>query len=649
VTLAGSRDTTEAKAGLQSSAEVASGYVARSAAHWHKESLPLQRKILVIEQQPLVAEAIRQYLTEIGPQYVVVSAESVSRGMDVVRRDTVDLVVSGHQGPGGVDGLEVLALLKNADAPVRVILCAEPHLESDRTTALSWGCTAYLIKPCPMSKLCELIFNMLQPERGYSGRIVGMKLADIIEMLCFRRESTLLTVLNESGAATLYVHEGQIIHAECHGLSGVEAVYQILEMEEGQFVSQVVLDVPGRTVFMDWQSLLMEGLRQKDEIRHALSREEDEVTGAAAASPAPRISEIAAAEATEPETRLKVMVVDDSRFIRRIVQEIIQTDSRLVVAGYAADGREALAKLGEIRPDVVLLDWDMPVMMGSTTLMHIMIRTPCPVIVLSGFVGGVGRSPFDLLGLGAVDFLRKPQASWRKGGKADDMLRRIREACLLRYDRIRRMKALPTIRKPAANTDTSRPARHLTIIGSSVGSCGDLMRIVPRLSEGLPTAFIVIHDMQIEALSAFIEYLDARSIVPVRAIESGAPLVEGVCYVHPAAAPLEMSVQKDAPVALFCKDDTPAGVFDRFTASATKAFGSSVTAVLLSAAQGEGLVAIKSVKDAGGATIILDPAASVGPTMPEAAAAEGLAGYVSSADGLAALLQNLLSRRENLS
>ncbi|MCA1959783.1 MAG: response regulator [Desulfomonile sp.] len=606
----------------------------------------MQGKILVIEQQPLVAEAIRQYLTEIGPQYVVVSAESVSQGMDVIRRDVVDLVVSEHQGPGGVDGLEVLALLKNADAPVRVVLCAEPELESDRIRALSWGCTVFLIKPCPAGKLCELIFNMLQPERGYSGRIVGMKLADIIEMLCFRRESTLLTVLNENGPATLYVHEGQIIHAECQDLSGVEAVYQILEMEEGRFVSQVVLDVPGRTVFMDWQSLLMEGLRQKDEIRHALSPEDDESTGTILAAPIPRVSEAAPTEAVESESRLKVMVVDDSRFIRRIVQEIIQTDPGLVVAGYAADGREALTKLGEIHPDVVLLDWDMPVMMGSTTLMHIMIRTPCPVIVLSGFVGGVGRSPFDLLGLGAVDFLRKPQASWRKGGKADDMLRRIREACRLKYDRIRRMKVLPAIRKPAAHTGNARPARHLTIINSSVGSGGDLMRIIPALAEGLPSAFVVIHDMQIEALSAFIEYLDARSGIPVRAIESGIPLVEGICYVHPAAVPLEISVEGGTPTAVFCKNGPPAGVFDRFTASATNVFGRDVAAALLSAAQGEGLVALKSVKDAGGTTVVLDPAVNVGPAMAEAATREGLVDHVSSADGLAALLQNLLSRRD---
>jgi len=464
-------------------------------------------------------------------------------------------------------------------------------------------------------------------------------------MLCFRRESTLLTVLNGNGPATLYVHEGQIIHAECHDLIGVEAVYQILEMEEGQFVSQVVLEVPGRTVFMDWQSLLMEGFRQKDEIRHALSREEDEAAEVVlGAPPLPAVAMPAPVKAVGPESRLKVMVVDDSRFIRRIVQEIIQTDPVLVVAGYAADGREALAKLEELKPDVVLLDWDMPVMMGSTTLMHIMIRTPCPVIILSGFVGGVGRSPFDLLGLGAVDFLRKPQASWRKGGKADDMLRRIRQACRLRYDRIRRMKVLPTVQKPPSHTGAATSPRHLTVMGSSVGSCGDLMRIIPRLPAGFPSALMIIHDMQIEALSAFVEYLDARSLVTVRAIKSGMPLVEGVCYVHPAGVPLEVKAAAGAPSAVFRTEVTQTDVFDQFTTSAIKVFAKNVVAVLLSATQGQGLAGLRAVKDSGGATVILDPAANVAPAMVEAAAAQGLVDHACSADSLTALLQNLVRR-----
>ena len=141
------------------------------------------------------------------------------------------------------------------------------------------------------------------------------------------------------------------------------------------------------------------------------------------------------------------MIVDDSRFIRKIVQEILQADPGIMVAGYASNGQEALAKIDELKPDLILLDWDMPVMKGSTTLMHIMIRSPCPVVILSGFVGGVGANPFDLLCLGGVDFLRKPQNNWRMDGRADDLVHRIKEASQIKYERIRRVKIPPPVVK----------------------------------------------------------------------------------------------------------------------------------------------------------------------------------------------------------
>ena len=229
---------------------------------------------------------------------------------------------------------------------------------------------------------------------------------------------------------TIYVHNGGIVHSRCGSVIGVDAFYEILEWEYGEFLSQVIFDVPEQTIFLDWQSLLMEGIRQKDEIRHALSPVPDPKTdnGTHALRPCSgiRSRELNRHPAEAPARR--IMIVDDSRFIRKIVQEIIESDSALSVAGYATNGQDALAKIEEIKPDLILLDWDMPVMKGSTALMHIMIKTPCPVIILSSFAGGVGANPIDLLCLGGVDFLRKPQNNWRLDGRADDLVRRVKEA-----------------------------------------------------------------------------------------------------------------------------------------------------------------------------------------------------------------------------
>ena len=111
----------------------------------------------------------------------------------------------------------------------------------------------------------------------------------------------------------------------------------------------------------------MEGIRQKDEIRHALSpipdlKVDDGITPSS--FPHESRSRIESHPAEAPARR--IMIVDDSRFIRKIVQEIIESDSALSVVGYATNGQDALAKIEEIKPDLILLDWDMPVMKGST-------------------------------------------------------------------------------------------------------------------------------------------------------------------------------------------------------------------------------------------------------------------------------------------
>ena len=227
----------------------------------------------MIEPQKILGKSIEEYFLSRGPEYTVLSAESVPEALEVMEQSPVDLVISDHRGPGEIDGLELLEGTRGTEMAVRVILCAEPGLEFDSNEALASGCDTFLVKPIPVHKLCELVFNMLQPERGFSGRLVGMKLEDVVEMLCFRKDSSVLSVTSGTNNGIIYVHEGAITHAQCDSLSGVEAVYEILGWEEGEFYSQVVLDVPPQTVFTDWQSLLMEGIRQKDEIKHALGPE----------------------------------------------------------------------------------------------------------------------------------------------------------------------------------------------------------------------------------------------------------------------------------------------------------------------------------------------------------------------------------------
>jgi two-component system, chemotaxis family, protein-glutamate methylesterase/glutaminase len=602
-----------------------------------------EQRILILEKHRDLGSTVEKYLAQKELEYQVLVVDSVARAVQTMTNHAVGLVISSHEASGGINGLELLREVRDRAFPARALLMADPSLESDRNTALTLGCASYLIKPVPEDKLCDLLFNMLQPHQGFSGKVVGMRLEDIVQLFCYRRDSTLLIVFHNGVKGAIFVDNGGIVHSQCGPVIGVDAFYEILEWESGEFLSQVVFDIPEQTIFLDWQSLLMEGIRQKDEIRHALSPIADAKTDnhlmplSLAPEPAPR-SEAVAAEG--PAKR--IMIVDDSRFIRKIVQEIIESDSALSVAGYATNGQDALAKLEEIKPDLVLLDWDMPVMKGSTALMHIMIRTPCPVIILSSFAGGVGANPIDLLCLGGVDFLRKPQNNWRLDGRADDLVRRVKEACSIKFDRIRRVKVPPQINHKRDSQHDSRPAKFVTILGSSIGGSGDLIRLIPFLAAELPSAVIAVHDMQQEALPAFVDYLERRSRIEVQLLKPGSLLTQGVCYVHPAAAPVELlkghgGIAVEKPATL--KNHMP---LDHLLISASKVLKANLLAVLLSGGSEQGVEGLKAVRREGGVTLVEDPSSSASPQMAEAAVRQETVDYVVPAEMLAERIEKLI-------
>jgi two-component system, chemotaxis family, protein-glutamate methylesterase/glutaminase len=606
------------------------------------------RRILIVEDEKILHRFVEAYFAELGPRYVVSSADSVSAVIDVLKHSPIDLVVLDHQRPGKLDGLELLREIRRKGLPVQVVLVANPESEGDGITALAMGCTNFILKPFSYETLAELIFNMLQPQQGFKGRVVGTRLEDVIQMFCYRKESTLLSVFSEGNKGSIYVHDGGIAHAECGTITGVEAFYEMLGWETGEFLSQVVFDMPEQTLFMDWQSLLMEGIRQRDEIRHALDpfpqsagepvRFQDTGNGKALPS-VPVQGEAVSAQA---ESVKRIMIVDDSRFIRKIVQELLQSDPGLLVAGYATNGQEALEKIDELKPDLILLDWDMPVMKGSTALMHIMIRSPCPVVILSGFVGGVGANPFDLLCLGGVDFLRKPQNNWRIDGRAEDLVNRIKEACGIKLHRIRRVKVPPPVKQSPGSSEKHVPSKFLSVFASSTGGCTDLIRVIPFLPKELPTAIVAIHDMQQEAIGAFVDYLDRRSQLEVRPVESGAELVDGVCYLHPATVPLELIEEGGRFILRIASDVPRADTLDHFLISASKIMGKNLLAVLLSGGPVRGMAGLKVVKQARGKTIVQDPASSVDPRMAEAALLGGIADRKCPADSLAATFSKLI-------
>jgi two-component system chemotaxis response regulator CheB len=242
-----------------------------------------------------------------------------------------------------------------------------------------------------------------------------------------------------------------------------------------------------------------------------------------------------------------------------------------------------------------------------------------------------------------VDFLRKPQSNWRMDGRADDLVRRVKEACGIKFDRIRRVKTPSPVKQEPSAVQQHSPASFLSVFGSFIGGCSDLIRVIPLLPETVNSAVVVVHDMQQEVIGAFVDYLDRRSRIPVAKLEPGTSLSQGVCYIHPATVPVELVREGTGIAVKFIPGLPGVHVLDHFLISTSKVMGKNQLAVLFSGGSGGGIEGLRAVKQVDGTTMVQDPASSVDPRMAEAALREGIVDHKCSADMLAETFHKLIT------
>ena len=140
------------------------------------------------------------------------------------------------------------------------------------------------------------------------------------------------------------------------------------------------------------------------------------------------------------EKKYRVLIVDDASFMRKAIQDILESDPEVEIAGLARNGREGLEMIKELKPDVITLDMDIPVMDGLMAIRHIMVESPVPIVVLSSLFGN-GAITFDALRLGAVDFVPKPSGAISKDihTTGREIIDRIKMAASVNLENFRRV------------------------------------------------------------------------------------------------------------------------------------------------------------------------------------------------------------------
>ena len=327
---------------------------------------------------------------------------------------------------------------------------------------------------------------------------------------------------------------------------------------------------------------------------------------------------------------IRVLVVDDSGFFRRRVSEIINADGRMEVAGVAANGREAVEMNESLKPDVITMDYEMPVMDGITAVRTIMAQRPVPILMFSSLTFEGARVTLDALDAGALDFLSKNFDAIAKGTAEVKKTLTDKIAAVAR----KQSKAVATPPVARASAAVSKPVgkKDLIVIGTSTGGPAALQTLFKSIPAGFQTPIVIVQHMPGSFTAAFAQRLNNMSPLTVKEAAEGDVLEKGHVYVAPGGMQLMVDKRHGGSIHIHESDERvnyrPS--VDIAFASAAKHFGRNVLGIVLTGMGADGKEGARLLKKAGSSIWAQDEESCVIFGMPLAVIKDGLTDSVLS-------------------
>jgi len=347
--------------------------------------------------------------------------------------------------------------------------------------------------------------------------------------------------------------------------------------------------------------------------------------------------------------KIRVLVVDDSALMRKLIPQILEADPSIEVVGTAMDGNFCLKKIEELQPHVVTLDLEMPGMNGIDTLKEIMRWHPVPVILVSSHSTEGASITLKALGLGAFDFVTKPQdASAHMAETATELIAKIHAAGECKVVRPGILRGLPAPEKISVGRTARAPSK-LVAIGISTGGPQALEFLLAQLPPDFPGAIVVVQHMPEGFTDMFARRLDELCSLRVKEAQSGDTLQAGRVLICPGSRHMKVKRLPMGDLVVLNDDPRVNGhrpSVDVLFKSVAEEFASLAIALLMTGMGDDGAQGLGAVKQAGGITIAQSEESCVVFGMPKAAIDRGYATRVVALDTLASTLQALCGRGE---
>lgn len=339
---------------------------------------------------------------------------------------------------------------------------------------------------------------------------------------------------------------------------------------------------------------------------------------------------------------IRVLLVDDSALARNLLRDILEQSGDIQVVGEAANGQEAVLLARQLKPDVICMDLEMPVMNGTEAIDAIMHEKAIPILVVSAQSNA--QKAYQALSTGALDVLAKPTL------ESSDTTTLINKVRLLAgvsvITRMRRAGTLPARPRPepAGNSQTpTRIYRHLVAIACSTGGPQALAWLLPRLDPGFAAPILISQHMSDGFVDGLVQWLDSLSGLPVKVARQGETLRGGHVYISPSEQ--HMTVNQHACINLLPRQ--PQDIYrpccDLMLESVAHTHGADSIGLIMTGMGHDGVRGMQAIHNSGGYTLAQDEASSVIFGMNQEAIAQGTIDEVLSLEQIPRRLSQLVS------
>jgi two-component system chemotaxis response regulator CheB len=327
-------------------------------------------------------------------------------------------------------------------------------------------------------------------------------------------------------------------------------------------------------------------------------------------------------------SKVRVLIVDDSAFMRKVLETMLTSDPQLQVIGHAKDGREAVALNESLKPDVISMDINMPHMDGLQATAQIMTTNPRPIVIVSSESREGASATLKALELGAIEFVAKPNSAIDLDMQSirEDLLRKVKMAAKVRVVRtasrlvaavqgsaqnppVHAPRPAPLSERPVAVADQRFP---VVVLAASTGGPATVMRLAPGFTKEFPAAVILVQHMPAAFTTQFAAQLAEFTEIRVKEAESGDTLQPGNLYICPGSQ--HLSVNPMGKIKLDGATGRIAGYLPNIdvTMESVAAYGGALAiGVVLTGMGNDGAQGAKAIKKAGGYVIAQDEATSV--------------------------------------